>query len=130
MVTDVLDRMVRDGEAQSVTAERVDRWLSAHGGLSVLLFSGASQSRPESHDVAVVLRDFMRRYGTALRAGIVSAADESSLAPRFSVLVFPSLVFLAGDMPVETIARMRDWSDYDAAFRRYLGDPSDAAARV
>ena len=48
--------------------------------------------------------------------------------PRFRVLVTPSLVLLLAGATLEVIPRVRDWSDYTAAFRRYLGSPRARAA--
>ena len=119
--------MLESGLLQRVGAGGLEAFL-AGDGLRVLFFAGGAARRPDAHDVAVALREILREYGGSIRAALVEEADEAALQPRFRVLVTPSLVLLLAGATLEVIPRVRDWSDYTAAFRRYLGSPRARAA--
>lgn len=128
MSTDAIDQIIRSGAAACVDEARIDAWAAETEGLSALLFTGRAKRRPEGHDVAVALRELARQYAGALRVGVVDDAAEDALMRRFGVVVLPSVVFFAGAAPIEKMPRIRDWGDYAAAARRYLGPPPQRAA--
>lgn len=125
----VVQSMMTDGSAERVDASNVDAF-TARAGLSVLVFTGMGKGHAEGHDVAVAVREFVRAYGGAVVAGIVSPEAEDALKARFRVVLFPSLVFVSGGDVLEVLPRVRDWDDYAAAFRRYLGSPGRAGGAM
>jgi len=122
-ITDMLER----GALQRVDAGSVDAFLECEG-LQVLFFAGSKSQRGDAHDVAVALREVLKDYAGQISAALVAAPDEAQLQPRFRVLALPSLVLLLGGEILEVIPRVKDWSDYVRAFRRYLGAAAVPAA--
>ena len=116
-ITDMLER----GLLQRVDAAGIDDFLAGEG-LRVLFFAGDNSRRSDAQDVAVALREVLKDYPGKVSAGLVRQADEMTLQGRFRVLAFPSLCLVLGGETLEVIPRVRDWSDYVQAFRRYLGD--------
>jgi len=116
-ITDMLER----GALQRVDAGSVDAFLTCEG-LQVLFFAGSRSQRGDAHDVAVALREVLKDYAGQISAALVAAPDEAQLQPRFRVLALPSLVLLLEGETLEVIPRVKDWSDYVRAFRRYLGE--------
>jgi len=126
-ITDMLER----GALQRVDAGSVDTFLKCEG-LQVLFFAGSKSQRGDAHDVAVALREVLKDYAGQISAALVAAPDEVQLQPRFRVLALPSLVLLLEGETLEVIPRVKDWSDYVRAFRRYLGEavaPETASSR-
>lgn len=117
-ISDMLER----GVLQAVDAAGIDTFLAGEG-LHVLFFAGSNSHRGDSHDVAVALREVLKDYSGGVNAGLVAQADEADLQPRFRILALPSLALVLGGDTLEVIPRVRDWSDYAQAFRRYLGEP-------
>ena len=122
-ITDMLER----GALQRVDAASVDAFLKCEG-LQVLFFAGSKSQRGDAHDVAVALREVLKDYAGQISAALVAAPDEAQLQPRFRVLALPSLVLLLEGETLEVIPRVKDWSDYVRAFRRYLGDGAVSAS--
>ena len=116
-ITDMLER----GVLQPLDAVNIDDFLAGEG-LRVLFFAGDHSRRSDAQDVAVALREVLKDYPEKVEAGLVQTADEGALQGRFRVLAFPSLALVLGGETLEVIPRVRDWSDYVQAFRRYLGD--------
>ncbi len=127
MSTDAVEQMLAQGFLQPVTAADLDAFL-APDGLAVLFFTGGEGQRGNAHDVAVALREVLKEYPGQVRAGLVAAADEAALQPRFRVEVLPSLALVLKGGTLEVIPRVRDWADYSRAFARYLGRPVDLRA--
>lgn len=98
-----------------VSAAGIEAFL-ARGGEQVLFFHGDPVRFPEVLDVAVVLpelrRHFARAGGPRLEVGVVARVDEDTLAARFAVVHWPSLVFLRDGRWVETVHGMLDWDVY------------------
>ncbi len=106
---------------QRLEAGNLDDFLAGEG-LRVLFFAGDNSRRGDAQDVAVALREVLKDYPEKVAAGLVQQADESALQARFRVLAFPSLALVLEGETLEVIPRVRDWSDYAQAFRRYLGN--------
>lgn len=128
MSTNAIDQVVRSGAATLITDDTADAWIAEGAVLSAVLFAGRGKRRPEGHDVAVALRELGRQYGGALRIAVVDDAAEDALMRRHGVVVLPSVVFFAGGAPIEKMSRVRDWSEYADAARRYLGPPPSRSA--
>jgi len=121
-IADMLER----GLIRPVGADGLEDFLDADG-LCVLFFTGGKSRRGDAHDVAVALREIIRDYRGAVRAGLLDPEDEAGLQSRFRVLVSPSLVLVHGGATLEVIPGVRDWADYARAFQRYLGNPGSRA---
>ena len=120
--------MLERGLLTRLGAGDIEDFLSGEG-LRVLLFPGGRSQRADAHDVAVALREILRDYRGGLAAGLVAEADQEQLQARFRVLALPSLVLVLDGDTLEVIPRVRDWSDYVRAVRRYLGAPGTASER-
>lgn len=123
MSTNAIDQIVRSGAAARIERGDAEDWTAACGALSALLFAGRAKRRPEGHDVAVALRELARQYGPSFRVGVVADEDEDALMRRYGVTVLPSVVYFVGGAQIEKMSRIRDWSEYAEAARRYLGPP-------
>jgi len=125
---------------QRLAASTGGHWVDAHGietflargaaepALQVLFFHGDPVRFPEVLDVAVVLpelrRHFARAGGPAFEIGVVVRADEDTLAARFAVVHWPSLVFLRGGRWVETVHGMLDWDVYLQRLQQVFAKPA------
>lgn len=117
--------MLEQGLLKSLDTNNLDEFLAGEG-LRVLFFAGDNSRRGDAHDVAVALREVLKDYQGMVSAGLLNQADEAALQARFRVMALPSLVLVAGGETLEVIPRVRDWSDYVSAFRRYLGDAAES----
>lgn len=94
-------------------AATLDAFLSpATPAHALLFFTGDPAQRPEANDVAVVLPQLLAAFAPRLRAAIIARAAEAALAPRFRVVIFPSLVLTRGAGLLAVLPRIRDWSEY------------------
>lgn len=103
------------GSVEAFLAPRPGRTLH-----TLLFFTGDPAQRSETADVAVVLPELLRVFKGRLRAAIIARAAEPALAPRFRVVVMPSLVMTRGPDPVCVLPRIRDWPVYLAEITRGL----------
>ncbi len=115
-----VDALTASGAVTAVSAEDLGRYLEAPG-LVVLFFAGGAKRQRESHDVAVALRELLKDHAGQVRAALVE--DDADLKGRYRVVVEPSLVFVLDGTVLEVVPGIRDWADYAAVFRRYLGEP-------
>jgi hydrogenase-1 operon protein HyaE len=119
MANPVIERLIGIEGCPVVTAENVDEFL-ALDGMVVLFFTGDPRQRPESNDVAVVLREMSSVFPGQIRVGIVDQAAEEVLKSRFGVLVVPTLVYLRRGKFVGLIPRIQDWQVYIEKTRGFL----------
>ena len=108
MATPVIERLIGIEGCPVVTAENVDEFL-ALDGMVVLFFTGDPRQRPESNDVAVVLREMSSVFPGQFRIGIVDQAAGSAEAPLRRA-GRPTLVYLRqgkfiGLIPASRIGR-------------------------
>jgi hydrogenase-1 operon protein HyaE len=102
----------------------IDDFLSRHE-YALLFFTGDTQQRHEGLDVAIVVRELMKKYGDRLTLGLVDRRDETTLMAKTGVVVLPALAYVARGKTVEVIARMRDWAVYaQAADRLFASGPA------
>ena len=116
----------------TVDADSVDAFLAPAGGEAehaVLFFTGDPDARSDTTDVAVVLPELLTAFRGRLRGAVVARGAEEALKARFDVQVFPSLAVARGAVPVGTVARIRDWSDYVERFERMLDASRPEPAR-
>ncbi|EWY38116.1 hydrogenase [Skermanella stibiiresistens SB22] len=125
MAVSVIDRLIEIEHCPLITADTVDLFLDG-SGMAVLFFTGDPKQRPESNDVAVVLRELASVFPGELRIGIVDQAHEAALKARFGVLVVPTLVYLREGRFVGLIPRIQDWLAYVEKTRAFLAAPAPA----
>jgi hydrogenase-1 operon protein HyaE len=89
---------------------------------ALLFFTGDTGQHHEGIDVAIVVRELMKKYGDRLALGIVDRRDEAALMAKAGVVVLPAIAFVARGRTVDVVARMRDWTAYALAAER-LFDP-------
>jgi hypothetical protein len=118
MHSPVIADMTSTGLLQIAGPDGIEDFL-ARPGLCLLFFAGGRQHSRETHDVAVALREMLKEYPAQLHAALIEHDDQ--LRERFRVINTPSLVFVVGGKVQEVLPGVRDWSDYSAAFARYLG---------
>ena len=121
--TPLVQRLVDGHAAQPITPETLDNFLCLSGE-AVLLFSGDPVRFPEGQDVAVVLPELRRLHDGTLHIGVVPQACEDTIAAKFSVQRWPSLVWLRDGRYVTTIAGMLDWTDYVERVQQALATPA------
>lgn len=119
--TDGIEDAVASGAFERLAAVDIDEWLD-RPGLRVLLFAGPPKRRRDAHDVAIALRELMRSYPEQASAAVFEAEAEAGQMQRFRVTSAPSLALCAAGAVLEVVPGVRDWADYAAVFRRYLGD--------
>ena len=86
----------------------------------LLFFTGDPAQRAETLDVAVVLPEILATFQRRVRGAVVARAAEAALAPRFRVVVHPSLVVTRGADVLAVMPKIRDWSDYTATIEAAL----------
>ena len=126
MIGTAIEDLLQRGLLQRVDADAIDAFLGGEK-LQVLFFVAGHSQRGDNQDVAVALREILKDYHGGLQAALVEATDDRLLQERFRVLALPSLVLTRAGETLEVIPRVRDWSDYVTAFRRYLGAPGVSA---
>lgn len=100
-------REVRPGDIEAFEQE---------GGDAVLFFGGDPVRFPEALDVAVVLPELLAALGSpggpGTRVGVVPRDVEDTLARRYAVQRWPSIVFLRDGGYLGTLSGMQDWDVY------------------
>ena len=93
----------------------VDQFLAgaeSTGALPVLLFAGDPVRWPEAADVAVVLPELVEAFQGCIQGAVIAPQAELTLAPRFNVQVYPSLVLCRKGQVQDVIPKIKDWSVY------------------
>jgi len=120
----LIDQLCTTGGCVPVTPDDADAFL-APGGMTVLFFTGDTAQRPESFDVAVILRELIGAFPGRFRTGVVGREAGEVLKKRWNVVVFPALVVLRDGEVADIIARVQDWTVYVERLRAALdGAPS------
>ena len=113
------ERLITQHGAQPITLQTLDDWL-AHDGDQVLFFSGDPVRFGEVLDVAVVLPELRAAFRGRFDIGLIAREHEDTLAKRFGVQRWPSLVFVRDGAYLGTLAGMQDWDVYLDALRALL----------
>ncbi|HYH19440.1 MAG TPA: hypothetical protein VD995_12560 [Azospirillum sp.] len=120
----LIEQLCTTGGCLSVTPDSADAFL-APGGAAVLFFTGDTAQRPESSDVAVILRELIGVFPGRFRTGVVDREAGEVLKKRWNVVVFPALVVLRDGEVADIITRVQDWTVYVERLRAALdGAPS------
>ncbi len=120
--TNGVDDCIESGAFSQLCESQLDEWLE-QPGLRVLLFVGPPKRRRDAHDVAIALRELIRSYAKTSAAAVLASDQEDQQLSRFRINATPSLALCVRGDVVEVVPGVRDWADYAAIFRRYLGDP-------
>ncbi|MBL8328482.1 MAG: hydrogenase [Rubrivivax sp.] len=116
----LIERLALETGGAEVRPAEVEHF-EAQPGDAVLYFGGDPVRFPEALDVAVVLPELRASLGGgAWRVGIVPREVEDTLARRYAVQRWPSLVFLRDGGYLGTVSGMKDWSDYVTEVRDVL----------
>ncbi|MEM1412810.1 MAG: hypothetical protein AAGH19_10680 [Pseudomonadota bacterium] len=118
-----IELAVEAGAFERLSVDDIDRWL-AGPGLRIVLFAGPPKRQRDAHDVAIALRELLRSWPGQASAAVLEPEAEADQMKRFRVSMAPSLALCAGGAVVEVVPGVRDWADYAAVFRRYLGAAS------
>ena len=92
-------------------AAAVDAFI-AGSGERVLLLAEEPRLVPESWDVAVILPDALAPVVGRVNVGLVLPVAAKALAVRYSINLWPALLFLRDGQFVGTLEGMRDWAVY------------------
>jgi hydrogenase-1 operon protein HyaE len=125
----LVQRLIDGHRGNGVAPETLDAF-AGRPGQHALFFSGDPVRFPEALDVAVVLPELQRATGNRFDIGVILREHEDTLARRFGVQRWPSLVFLRGDGYLATVSGMQDWTDYLAAVNAALDGPVSRAPSV
>lgn len=123
----LLERLVSDLGIPEVDSESVNDFLAAPGD-AVLFFAENPVQYPESADVAVILPELVRAFGSRFRAALVSRTSERELQKRFGFARWPALVFMRGGDLVGTITGVHDWDEFVSKVGALLAAPTRRAA--
>jgi len=123
----LLQRLVREHQAEWVTLAGLSAWQQAAPGHAVLLVAGDAVRFPEGLDVAVVLPELARSLGASWRTGIALASEEDAIASRFGAQRRPSLIFLRDGRYATTVSGMHDWPEFVALVQAALVHPTGPA---
>ena len=102
----------------------VEDFLARHE-YSLLLFTGNTEAKSEGLDVAIVVREIIKKYGDRLVLGIADRRDETATMAKVGVVVLPAVAFIRKGKTREVVARMRDWPVYAQAVERLFADERD-----
>lgn len=125
----VYDRHVAKAGLTRLTAETFDEFVKA-GGDAMVFFAEDPKRVPETWDVAVLLADLLPMAGAPLRIGMLLPADAQVLASRFSIGIWPALLFMRDGGYVGTIEGMRDWSVFARDIPAMLARPVTRAPGI
>lgn len=119
MSADALLDITTDPRGRSLGFEGLAGFL-AEPGCGVAFVAGEPGRRPESQDVAVVLRELLRDPMLRVRVGVVEGALTDDVKERFDLRIEPTLV-LVRDGEIRTVLPgIKDWAVYRDSFRNLL----------
>jgi hydrogenase-1 operon protein HyaE len=119
----LVERLATVHGATWLDASSLDAW-SREGGNRVVLFAGDPVRFPEGQDVAVVLPELRRSVAGGFAIGILPRHLEESVAQRYGVQRWPSLLFLRDGLYVATVPGMLDWEVYLKEVTQALARPT------
>lgn len=106
----LIDRLSEELSYPLLDLSNLDDFLSQNE-LSVLFFTEDIVRFPESNDVAVVLPELMTVFSMVTPA-VVARTDEKKLQSLYGFRAWPALVFMRGDVYLDAITGIQDWTDY------------------
>lgn len=126
MAHPLFDRLAQLTRATWLDPQTIEPFEQTSGD-AVLVFAGDPVRFPEGLDVAVVLPELLAVFSAegqgAWRVGIVAREHEDTLARRWGVTRWPSLVFVREGQWLGTVSGMKDWDDYLSELRAVLQSP-------
>lgn len=119
----LVERLATVHGATWLDGDSLEAW-SRGVGERVVLFAGDPVRFPEGQDVAVVLPELRRSVPGGFEIGILPRHLEESVARRWGVQRWPSLLFLRGGRYVGVVSGMLDWEVYVKEVQRVLALPA------
>lgn len=116
----LVDQLLQEQGARWVEGAGLDAFLEEAADGALLFVRGEALRKPETADVAVVVRELLREFDGRLQVGVVADRDEAEIKRRYGVLAVPSVVYVRGGKAVSTIPRIADWPDYKRAAEQML----------
>ncbi|MGE0054830.1 MAG: hydrogenase-1 expression HyaE [Hyphomicrobium sp.] len=110
MTTPLIEALITRHGFACVDETTVDTFLAAHE-TALLFFPGDAERLVESNDVAVILPEIMKAYGTRITPALVASASERTLQKRYLFNAFPTIVFLRQGGYLGHLSRVLDWQD-------------------
>lgn len=126
-MTNLIEALAGHPAAEVVRRNGLADFLSRHPR-ALLFFTGDVATHPEALDVAIVVRELLRRHAGRLALGLVDRRDESAVMAKTGVVVLPAVAFVSDGRPVDVVARMRDWSAYAQAADKLFPPATGTAA--
>lgn len=90
---------------------------------SVIFLPAEPKHFPETLDVAVVLPELLKVFNEALQPAVADLVFAKTLAARYAISEWPTLLFLRNSDYLGHISRMRDWQVYLQKITTFLHSP-------
>lgn len=111
MRSPLLRALVEDHGYLLLKADNLQSFIESNHEV-VLFFSENPSQFPEASDVAVILPELMKVYGSRLTAGLVDASIERDLQAQLRFSGWPALVFMRDGEYLGAITKVQDWNVY------------------
>jgi len=113
-----LDRFIQDLRTHRVGVEDLSVFL--RGPQQILFISGDPHLKPETHDVAVVVRELTKGH-PGLDLGWLAPEDEPDARKVLALRNIPCVILASYGREVRRIEGSRDWQVYAEALRSFTG---------
>ncbi len=104
-------QLLEDPRTVAVDIDGLPGFVAGSGPVLAVL-TGAPGRRPQSEDLAVVVREFLRDPQSRLRVAVVEGAWNAEAKERWGVRIEPSLLIARDGAVLEIIPGIRDWAVY------------------
>jgi hydrogenase-1 operon protein HyaE len=121
-----MESLLASPGVREISAAELDAFLDGSQAASLVFVRGEAARRPETTDVAVVLRELGRVYGDRVAIGVARASEEPAIRQRIGSMIVPSVAVYRGATLVRTLPRIADWVDYRDAIEAALSEESAA----
>ncbi|MEO1089523.1 MAG: hypothetical protein AAFX81_02735 [Pseudomonadota bacterium] len=111
MTADALADVAADPRGERVAFDDLAAFV-AGPGVRLALIAGEPGRRPETQDVAVVVRELLRDASLALRVAVVEGELSAERKEAFDLRIEPSLILARDGTVREVIPGIKDWAVY------------------
>lgn len=118
-MSNAVERLFAGGAAASLTPDTALAFLSSEGPSLIVCF-GDPSTKPEAHDVAVVVSELLRSHAGPLQVGLVGPENDAQVRRILGISKVPSVSFARGGRIEEVLGGIQDWARYEAAVSRLL----------
>lgn len=122
----LVERLTADWHYPLLTDEAALQHFTEHQRHSVIFLPAEPKHFPETLDVAIVLPELMKVFGEQLKPAVSDLAFAKTLAARYAITEWPSLLFMRHHAYLGHITRMRDWQVYLQKITALLHSPVPA----